>query len=85
MSDFVEACVTLARMIEIPSGTRVFGIQLPVQSQSASFVGEWEARSGPTDLARMAKTADDTGYHYVGVCDHVTLPESVVGGMGTLW
>ncbi|MCU1391845.1 MAG: hypothetical protein JWM34_273 [Ilumatobacteraceae bacterium] len=72
-------------MIEIPSGTRVFGIQLPIQSQSASFVGTWEAQSGPTELARIAKTADDAGYHYIGVCDHVTLPESVVGGMGTLW
>ena len=33
----------------------------------------------------MAKAADDHGYHYVGICDHVTLPESVVGGMGTYW
>lgn len=72
-------------MIEIPSGARVFGIQLPIQSQSASFVGEWEAHAGPTELANIAKTADDAGYHYIGVCDHVALPESVVGGMGTLW
>jgi probable F420-dependent oxidoreductase len=72
-------------MIEIPPGARVFGMQLPIQAQSNSFVGEWEHDSGPTELARIAKTADDTGFHYVGVCDHITLPESVVGGMGTHW
>jgi probable F420-dependent oxidoreductase len=60
-------------------------MQLPIQAQSTSFVGEWEGQSGPTELARLAKTADDAGFHYVGVCDHVALPESVVGGMGTHW
>lgn len=72
-------------MIEISPGTRVFGLQLPIQSQSHNFVADWEREAGPTELARVAKTADDTGYHYIGVCDHVTLPESVVGGMGTHW
>jgi len=72
-------------MIEIPPGARVFGMQLPIQAQSNYFVGDWEHEAGPTELARIAKTADDTGFHYVGVCDHVSLPESVVGGMGTHW
>jgi len=72
-------------MIEIAPGARVFGMQLPIQAQSNYFVGEWEREAGPTDLARIAKTADDTGFHYVGVCDHVALPDSVVGGMGTHW
>ncbi len=72
-------------MIEIPHGARVFGIQLPIQAQSNYFVGEWERDAGPAELARIAKTADDTGYFYIGVCDHVALPESVVGGMGTHW
>jgi len=29
--------------------------------------------------------ADVSGYFYIGVCDHVALPESVVGNMGTHW
>ncbi len=72
-------------MIEIPRGTRVYGMQLPVQAQSAYFVADWERTSGPDEMARMAQTADRHGYAYLGVCDHVTLPESVVGGMGTHW
>ena len=72
-------------MIQIPHGARVFGMQLPIQAQSNYFVGDWERQAGPAELARIAKTADDTGFHYIGVCDHVALPESVVGGMGTHW
>lgn len=72
-------------MIEIPHGARVFGMQLPIQAQSHNFVADWELEAGPTELAQIAKTADDTGFHYIGVCDHITLPESVVGGMGTHW
>ncbi len=72
-------------MIEVPKGKRVYGIQLPVQSKSASFVADWELAAGPAELARMATTADEHGYFYVGICDHVALPESVVGGMGTFW
>jgi probable F420-dependent oxidoreductase len=72
-------------MIEIPTGSRVVGFQLPVQAQSAYFVAEWERSAGPDEMARIVTTADNHGYFYVGVCDHVSLPESVVGGMGTHW
>ncbi|MGA0801379.1 MAG: LLM class flavin-dependent oxidoreductase [Ilumatobacteraceae bacterium] len=72
-------------MFTIAEGKRVFGIQLPIQAQSSYFVADWEAMAGPDELARLARTCDDHGYAYVGVCDHVTLPESVVGGMGTHW
>lgn len=72
-------------MIQIPAGTRVFGMQLPIQAQSSYFVAEWETSAGPRELARVAKAADDAGFFYVGVCDHVALPDSAVGGMGTHW
>ncbi|CAB4888302.1 unannotated protein [freshwater metagenome] len=72
-------------MIEIPQGARVFGMQLPIQAQSNYFVSEWERAAGPAEMARIAQTADHHGFFYVGVCDHVALPESVVGGMGTHW
>lgn len=72
-------------MIEVPHGRRIYGIQLPIQAQSSYFVADWEKTSGPTEMAQIAKTCDRNGYAYVGVCDHVSLPESVVGGMGTHW
>jgi alkanesulfonate monooxygenase SsuD/methylene tetrahydromethanopterin reductase-like flavin-dependent oxidoreductase (luciferase family) len=72
-------------MYTIAEGKRVYGIQLPIQAQSSYFVADWERTAGPDELARLARVCDDHGYAYVGVCDHVSLPESVVGGMGTHW
>ena len=74
-----------APMFTVPKGRRIYGIQLPIQAQSSYFVADWEKTAGPAELARLARTCDVNGYAYVGVCDHVSLPESVVGGMGTHW
>jgi alkanesulfonate monooxygenase SsuD/methylene tetrahydromethanopterin reductase-like flavin-dependent oxidoreductase (luciferase family) len=72
-------------MFTIAEGKRVYGIQLPIQAQSSYFVADWERTAGPDELARLARVCDEQGFAYVGVCDHVSLPESVVGGMGTHW
>ena len=72
-------------MIEIPAGTRAYGIQLPIQSKSKTFVAEWELAATPADLARVTRTADDHGYFYVAVCDHIAIPESLGSTMGTYW
>ena len=72
-------------MYSIAPGTRIFGIQLPIQAQSTYFVGDWERAAGPAEMARIARTCDEAGYAYLGVCDHVALPEAVAGSMGTHW
>ena len=72
-------------MITVPAGRRIYGMQLPMQAQSSYFVADWEKTAGPSELARLARACDENGYAYVGVCDHVSLPESAVGGMGTHW
>ena len=72
-------------MIEVASGRRIYGIQLPIQAHSAYFVADWERTAGPDDLARVAQACDNNGYAYIGVCDHVALPESVANSMGTHW
>jgi alkanesulfonate monooxygenase SsuD/methylene tetrahydromethanopterin reductase-like flavin-dependent oxidoreductase (luciferase family) len=72
-------------MIEIPAGTRVYGIQLPIQSKSRTFVAEWEFSATPADLARVTRAADDAGFFYVAVCDHIAIPESLASTMGTYW
>ena len=72
-------------MIEIPTGTRVYGIQLPIQSKSKTFVADWELSATPADLARVARAADDNGFFYVAVCDHIAIPESLADTMGTYW
>lgn len=74
-----------SEMFTVPQGRRIYGMQLPVQAQSAYFVADWERTAGPHELAMLAKACDESGFSYVGVCDHVALPESVAGGMGTHW
>ncbi len=72
-------------MIEVAEGTRVFGIQLPIQAQVSTYVAEWERTAGASGLARVAQAADDAGFFYVGVCDHVAIPDDMIPAMGTHW
>ncbi|MFF8280382.1 LLM class F420-dependent oxidoreductase [Streptomyces lateritius] len=63
----------------------VYGMQLPVQSQSTLYAEPWEAGAGPADLAEIARTADRTGFDYVACCDHVAIPRRLAGPMSTVW
>jgi probable F420-dependent oxidoreductase len=72
-------------MIEIPPGTRVYGTQLPIQTKTSLFVEDWERTAGPTELARLAQTADRAGFFYVAVCDHIVIPDALVPAMGSHW
>lgn len=72
-------------MITVPAGRRIYGIQLPVQSQSTYYAAEWERLAGVDEIAAMAKACDENGYAYIGVCDHVALPEPSAATMGTQW
>jgi probable F420-dependent oxidoreductase len=69
----------------VPEGEVVFGMQLPIQSQSTLYVAEWETRSGPAELGRIAQAADQSGFFYIGVCDHTAIPKRLADAMGTTW
>jgi len=69
----------------IPEGDVVFGIQLPIQSQSTIYREDWEPSSGPAEMARVARQADDAGFFYVAVCDHTFIPRRLAPAMGTTW
>ncbi len=69
----------------IPDGEVVFGIQLPIQSQSTIYVEDWEHQAGPAELARVARQADESGFFYVAVCDHTAIPRRLAGAMSTTW
>ena len=69
----------------IPAGQVVYGIQLPIQSQSTMYREDWETSSGPAELARIAKQADASGYFYIAVCDHTFIPERLAAAMSTTW
>ena len=69
----------------VPEGQVVYGMQLPIQSQSTLYVADWEKESGPDELARIARVADEAGFFYLGVCDHTAIPRRLADAMGTIW
>jgi len=69
----------------VPEGRVVYGMQLPIQSQSSIYVAEWEKTAGPEELARVARAAEDAGFFYLGVCDHTAIPRRLADAMSTTW
>jgi probable F420-dependent oxidoreductase len=69
----------------IPEGRLVYGMQLQVQSQSRIYAEPWEATAGRDELAAIAAKADETGFFYVAVCDHVAIPKPMDEPMSTTW
>lgn len=63
----------------------VYGMQLPVQSQSTLYAESWEAAAGPADLLAVARAADALGFDYVACCDHVAIPRRLAAAMSTVW
>ena len=60
----------------VPTGTLVWGIQLPIQMHSRTLREDWELNAPVADLVAVAKAAEDAGAFFVGVCDHVALPHN---------
>jgi probable F420-dependent oxidoreductase len=69
----------------VPPGSVVYGMQLPVQAQSNYFVEPWERDAGPAEMLAVAQAADRSGFFYIGVCDHVAIPEDLSPRMGAIW
>jgi probable F420-dependent oxidoreductase len=69
----------------IPEGQLVYGLQLPIQAKSKTFVEEWEADAGADELAAIVRKADEAGFFYVAVCDHLAVTKPMDAHMGTTW
>lgn len=69
----------------LPPGRVSIGMQLPIQSQSTIYAEPWEAGAGAVELATVAQAADEAGFFYVAVCDHVAIPADKAPAMGTEW
>lgn len=69
----------------VPAGKVVYGMQLPVQAQSKFFVEPWEIDAGPAEMLAVARAADDANFFYIGVCDHVAIPEDLSPKMSAVW
>ncbi len=69
----------------VPAGELVYGMQLQVQAKSRGFAEDWEADAGAAELAAIARKADETGFFYVAVCDHLAVTKPLDEHMRTTW
>ena len=69
----------------LPADRTVFGMQLPIQSQSTIYAQPWEQAAGPGELAAVTLACEAAGFFYVGVCDHTFIPDRLAGAMSTTW
>jgi probable F420-dependent oxidoreductase len=69
----------------VPDGALAYGMQLPVQAKSKTFVEDWELDAGADELAAIVRKADQTGFFYVAVCDHLAVTKPLDAHMGTTW
>lgn len=69
----------------IPGGRLEVGLQLPVQAQSRVFAEAWERDAGVDEITAIARAADELGFFYLGVCDHIAIPRERAKTMGTTW
>lgn len=74
-------------MVGVVTGERwVYGIQLPVQMLSLKVCDPWEDTATVADLVAIAQRAEATGHTFVGVCDHVAIPDDeYAAGMRSTW
>jgi probable F420-dependent oxidoreductase len=60
----------------VPDGSLSYGVQLPVQTLTRSTAEPWEASATVDDLVAVAQAAEAAGFAFVGVCDHVAVPDN---------
>lgn len=64
----------------------VYGLQLPIQTLTRTLVDPWEDDASVADLVTVAQKAESTGHSFVGVCDHVAVPDNdYAARMTTTW
>lgn len=70
----------------VADGEWIYGIQLPIQTLTRTLIDPWETSATVTDLVTVAKRAEATGNSFIGVCDHIAIPDNEYAArMSTTW
>jgi probable F420-dependent oxidoreductase len=70
----------------VTDGGWAYGLQLPVQTLTLNLVDPWEDDATVADMVTVARKAESTGHAFVGVCDHVAVPDDdYAARMRTTW
>ena len=63
-----------------------YGMQLPVQTLTRTLADPWEDTATVADLVAITQKAEATGHDFVGVCDHIAIPDNdYAANMTTTW
>jgi len=69
-----------------PPGGWTHGVALPIHTLTATLADPWEHTATVEDLVSIARRAEATGHHFVGVTDHVAIPDNdYAAHMSTTW
>ena len=67
-------------------GEVLCGIQLPIQTLTQTIREQWEPDATVDDLVAIAQAAEAAGLGFVGVCDHIAIPDNdYAAHMSTTW
>lgn len=70
----------------LAAGGVAFGIQLPIQTLTRTLRDPWETSATVDDLVTISTRAEQAGLDFVGVCDHVAVPDNdYAKNMTTTW
>ncbi len=70
----------------LSDGEIAFGLQLPIQTLTKTLRDPWEVDAGVDDLIAVAQRSEAAGMGFVGVCDHVAIPDNdYAKNMTTTW
>ncbi len=70
----------------VEGGGWIYGMQLPIQTLTRTLADPWEDDATVADLVTVAQRAEATGHSFVGVCDHVAIPDNdYAAHMTTTW
>ena len=62
-----------------------FGLGFPVIKLYPPTVQPWEEAATPADVVRIAQTAEEVGFDYLGVSDHIFMTVEMAKLMGGRW
>lgn len=70
----------------VSEGGWISGVQLPIQTLTRTIADPWEDTASVADLVSVARKAEATGQAFVGVSDHVAIPDDdYCAHMTTTW
>lgn len=70
----------------VQDGQVMIGMQLPIQTLTRTLREPWEDEATVADLVTVTQQAERSGLDFVGVCDHVAIPDDdYAKHMTTTW